>query len=288
MLAASATGIFLISCAFVVYGDPSLELALAEIRWALPLGMLIQTIASVGVLWVTVVKFGKRRMIELEGRGAAGGLLYGLGAGILFIGIVVAGLIASGHATLQAGRLNYKVLYAAVFAAGSATAEEVAMRGILLRLLVGRFGVWPGLLVSSCFFGLMHATNPNATLIGIVAVASQAGLIFGIVYLTTGRLWAPIGMHAGWNFAQVGLFGLNTSGVYLGEGMFKVNLAGPDWITGGQAGVEGSVFAAALGLIAIVGMWLHHRDAILQLWRSPAARSNEAFLSTAVQQPQKM
>jgi CAAX prenyl protease-like protein len=75
-------------------------------------------------------------------------------------------------------------------------AEELAFRGFLIRRLRARdFHLlppthfsWPGLLISSSAFGLLHGSRWPA---GIVA-----GLIYGVLFVRRGRLTDPILAHS--------------------------------------------------------------------------------------------
>jgi membrane protease YdiL (CAAX protease family) len=40
----------------------------------------------------------------------------------------------------------------------------------------------------------------------------EAGILLGLAYTVTGRLWLPIGIHTGWNFAEGTIFGTGVSG----------------------------------------------------------------------------
>lgn len=68
--------------------------------------------------------------------------------------------------------------------------EEIICRGLILRVLF-RNHLFLGLIVSSIFFALIHASD---TLIGYLPYF-YSGLIFGYTYLKTKRLEVPILIH---------------------------------------------------------------------------------------------
>lgn len=125
--------------------------------------------------------------------------------------------------------------------------EEVAFRGFLYRGLARHVGPTAALGVSSLLFAALHANNPNLTPLGALNIG-LAGLLLGGVARASAHLAAPIGLHAGWNFALAALVGLPVSGVST-AGLIRIPLSTPAWWTGGAFGPEGSV-AATLVLTA--------------------------------------
>jgi hypothetical protein len=72
-----------------------------------------------------------------------------------------------------------------------------------------------------------------------------AGALMGLIFLQTKKIWAPIGLHAGWNFLQGSFFGFEVSGfdVY---SLIDSQETGMDLFTGGPFGFEGSILASLL------------------------------------------
>ena len=88
-------------------------------------------------------------------------------------------------------------------------------------------------------------------------------------FVLTRRLWLAIGINFAWNFTQSGIFGSNVSGISVG-GLIESRLSGPELISGGAMGMEGSVFAIALCLAAgVVFLVQAHRagNFIRPFWR---------------------
>lgn len=133
--------------------------------------------------------------------------------------------------------------------------EELLFRGILFRWIEEFGGSWLALLVTSALFGLAHILNPNATWFSSFAIAVEAGILLGAAYMLTRNLWLVMGLHAGWNFTQGEIFDVPVSGVDE-HGLVQAKLSGPEILSGGQFGLEGSIIAitiaTALGICMIV------------------------------------
>jgi uncharacterized protein len=93
------------------------------------------------------------------------------------------------------------------------------------------------------FFGARHLGNPDATLIGAVFIAIEAGILLAAAFMLTRRLWLSIGLHMAWNFAQAAIFSGTVSGVEMPQGLLQAVIEGPELMTGGRFGVEASVIA---------------------------------------------
>lgn len=126
--------------------------------------------------------------------------------------------------------------------------EEIVFRGILFRVLHESLGTWIAIVVSATLFGFAHAINPNATILSSSMLALEAGLLFSAFYLLTNRLWMVIGVHAGFNFLQGTVFGINVSG-NTAKGLLISKLEGPDILTGGAFGAEGSIITILICLV---------------------------------------
>ncbi|HMK30987.1 MAG TPA: CPBP family intramembrane glutamic endopeptidase [Terriglobales bacterium] len=128
--------------------------------------------------------------------------------------------------------------------------EEILFRGLLFRLSSKILGTWGALLLTAALFGAAHAANRGATISSSLAIALEAGILLGASYAATQRLWVPIGLHVGWNFAEGSLFGMTLSGNVEKAGLIAGSLAGPRILTGGEFGPEASIVAVLVCLVA--------------------------------------
>jgi hypothetical protein len=124
---------------------------------------------------------------------------------------------------------------------------------VIFRISEESLGTPLALALSAAIFGLIHLFNPHSTLWGAIAIILEAGIMLGAAYILTRRLWFPIGIHFAWNFTQGGIFGVAVSGSR-STGLLRGTLSGPDWLSGGEFGAEGS--APAIVLCATAGIVL--------------------------------
>lgn len=68
---------------------------------------------------------------------------------------------------------------------------EFLFRGFLLVPLVEAWGVWPALAASTGFYALAHLHKDPAEALGAIPM----GLVFGLMALYTGGIWAPWLLH---------------------------------------------------------------------------------------------
>lgn len=138
----------------------------------------------------------------------------------------------------------------------AALAEEALFRGYPLQTFSRARLAWVGILVTLLFFGYVHLSNPNATLGMTFLNTSIAGLWLGIGYLRTRSLWFPLGLHWAWNWALGAFFGLPVSGMNLvSNPLFRGHDTGPEWLTGGNYGVEGGIAGTIALILVTIFTW---------------------------------
>lgn len=155
---------------------------------------------------------------------------------------------------------------------GAGVAEEIIARGVIFRIVEEGLGTWIALLLSALLFGAAHLGNPHATLWSALAIAIEAGLMFGLLYRLTGSLWPCMGLHAAWNFAQGAVYGVPVSGTHA-DGFLVSARGGPDWLSGGAFGAEASVIALLLCCLVsalLLAAVLKRRGIVPPAWRRRA------------------
>ena len=134
----------------------------------------------------------------------------------------------------------------------SALAQELVFRAVIYRITEEWLGTWWAVSISAILFGLIHLSSAGATIFSTLAVALQAGVILAAVYTLTHRIWMALGLHMAWDFANDGVFGVGIAG-QSGEslkGLFQASLQGPELLNGGKFGIEGSLIALVIVLLA--------------------------------------
>ncbi|MDR2379787.1 MAG: CPBP family intramembrane metalloprotease [Bifidobacteriaceae bacterium] len=132
-------------------------------------------------------------------------------------------------------------------------AEELMFRGAMFRLLEDTFGSWVAIIGSCLVFGLIHVANPDGTLVGGMGIAIES-LVFPALYMATRSLWWVIGLHFAWNMTQGPIWGSVVSGMGEPSSMLVTSWSGPEWLTGGLFGIEGSV--VTMVVLGAFGVWL--------------------------------
>jgi len=136
--------------------------------------------------------------------------------------------------------------------------EEFSFRGYFFYTLADGIGFWPAAIIQAILFARVHMGNGGETRIGIIA-AGVFALFAAATLWRTGNLWLAVGAHAGWDWGQSFFFGVNDSGLKVtGHLLNPVMAQGPDWLTGGTVGPEGSVLTLILwSLMTVLFVWLY-------------------------------
>ncbi|PTR28576.1 hypothetical protein C8J98_108158 [Luteibacter sp. OK325] len=196
--------------------------------------------------WLLARLVERRRLDELAPARALPHLLIGLVGGALCFSLIVAALWALGAFVVDGVNRDVDWLGPIlVMGVGAGVGEEIISRGVIFRIVEEGLGTWAALLISAAVFGGLHLWNPNATPWSALAIALEAGLLFGLIYHLTRSLWVCMGAHAAWNIAQGPFYGIPVSG-FEQRGVLASHMQGPAWLTGGAFGAEASVVALCI------------------------------------------
>jgi len=180
------------------------------------------------------------------------GTLWGITSlSILMLALRVTGAVEFGSLSLHGARIFKFAVYYAVLFLLTGFFEEFLVRGYSQWALTRVMNFWPAAAFLSVAFGYIHGANPGESKTGLVA----AGLIGFFLCLTlrrTGDLWWAVGFHAAWDWGETYLYSVPDSGALLPGHLINSSFHGPDWLTGGSVGPEGSYFV----FVVIGALWV--------------------------------
>ena len=185
-----------------------------------------------------------------------------IGCVIGFVSLALAvGIAAAGNglqfsindASLPA--LGRSLLVSVIWLFVAALAEEAIFRGYALQTFTRAQLIGFGVVSTSVAFGFVHLSNPNV--VGLAFINTVlAGVWFAIGYLRTRSLWLPLGLHWAWNWALGWFFGVPVSGATLvSNTLLRATDVGPEWLTGGNYGIEGGIAGTVAIIASTVFLW---------------------------------
>jgi len=260
--------------AFVAFGDvvPASLLARAHLLDAHDnpvnllgfAGLLFVCFGTIGLVILTWLRVVERRPWETIGltrplalRTFMGGHLIGIAMMALIVaGMWLAGAVVAGEAA-PAFRSPAALAGIGVLLLGFAvqsSVEEIAFRGWMLSAIAAKFNVTTAVILSLAVFTLLHY-EPHQAPVDTLNIVLFA--LFACSWaLRTGNIWGVMGWHAGWNwFTGVGfrlpITGLDT---HMPALVVKLTPVGPDILTGGATGPEGSIVCT---LVLSAGIAFH-------------------------------
>lgn len=174
-------------------------------------------------------------------------------------------MLHGGQILIWAGLWAFTFLMVGLF-------EEFLFRGYALHTLAEGIGFWPAAIILAVVFARAHMGNSGETHVGIIATGFFA-LFAAATLWRTGDLWLAVGAHAGWDWSQSFFYGVNDSGLHAPGHLLNPHQTGPDWLSGGSVGPEGSVLTLILWGLMMITFLLFYR------------KKHEAAQSVAVEQP---
>ena len=235
--------------------------------------LLITTLIASLAITISVIiarRFLDRRTftsLGLQGnRQAIYDLLFGVALTGLMIGLIFLLLWAVGWLQVESlawqveswGNLSASILIMVALFALVSWQEELLSRGYWLQNLSEGLNQSLGVLLSSAFFALAHAFNPNRSWLAFLGLF-LSGLFLAYGYLRTKQLWLPIGLHIGWNLFEGTVFGFPVSGQYFYQ-LVRQTVSGPDIITGGAFGPEAGLILLPALLLGAAGVFWYTRS----------------------------
>lgn len=130
--------------------------------------------------------------------------------------------------------------------------EEVATRGWLLTRIAARTNLPLAIAISSSLFGILHLGNSGVTFTSLLNIVLD-GVLAALLFIYTDSIWLVVAQHGTWNYVQGNLLGFQVSGTGADASIFSFTMgSGPDWLTGGAFGAEGSIITTLVLLVSLV------------------------------------
>lgn len=232
--------------------------------------------------WVRLVERRTSATLGLVGERPWRTFLAGLGVGLATSTLVVAAIgLAGGYvvrelfpAWASASALGRMAILLAGFALQSSV-EEVLFRGWLMSAIARKVNVVLAVVLTSIVFMLLHYSPHQAwhLMLGTFLFS-----LFTCAWaLHSGHIWGVMGWHTGWNWLIAVGFELPITGLdaHLPAMLVQLTPSGPDLLTGGAQGPEGSYLCTFFFAAASAGLfWIRARAARrVAMSDSPAAET---------------
>jgi hypothetical protein len=246
--------LYLLLHTLIPYGEAHIESTI-RLRLIVELGLF--GVAWLPALVMTRIEASPIGVYGLPRRGAFGklfwtGVLWGIAAiTTMLVGMRAAGLFDFGSPVLHGFRILRLAAFWAAFFVVVGLYEEFLARGYTQFTLAKGVGFWPAAVVLSIGFAALHADNPGESAVGMVA-AGCIGLFLCLTLRRTGNLWFGVGFHAAWDWGESYLYSVPDSGGMVSGHLMNSRFHGPNWLTGGSVGPEGS----ALVFVVVALFWV--------------------------------
>ena len=218
------------------------------------IGSLIMLAAVITLIWLYWIVIQKFTIAEfgLRLKNGISESLTGLLTGLFLITSIFLILLISEQIEIKAIQFDALSFFSYLFIfLLVGFYEESLLRGYFLGTMLKLTNKYLALGITSVLFSLMHILNANFSLVPFINIV-LAGILLGIVYIHTLRLWFSITLHFIWNFLQGPVFGSMVSGNSSGESVISITTNDNDLLTGGEFGFEGSLIMTGLLMILIL------------------------------------
>lgn len=211
----------------------------------------------VGILFCRLIQKRGLDSMGFVRRHAVREYLLGAAVGIVMISAAALLAMAFGAYRYTAAKPDWGVII--LFMLGyffQGMSEEVLCRSCFMVSLARRNNVWLAILISSVMFALLHIFNPGFGVISFVNIL-LCGAFFAVYFLKRGSIWGACAIHSFWNFFQGNFFGISVSGTGGSDAVSVLNceaISSSKILTGGDFGVEGSVFCTVVMAAALLIM----------------------------------
>lgn len=197
--------------------------------------------------------YDKRKITELSIRHLPkemfGGFIFGFVTISLSIFIIY---LLGYYQAISITTAHYSAMFFTVLII-AALVEDLFHRGLIVREIENWLGTHIAIVIAM-LVELQHIFNPNSDLFSFFYYLIW-GFTMAMMFIYTKRIWLPFFFHLGWNFAQP-FYGSNLTGTNDMGSIIQSKFTGPELLTGGAFGIEGSIFTASF--LLIIGIVLYY------------------------------
>ncbi|MPR37252.1 CPBP family intramembrane glutamic endopeptidase [Salmonirosea aquatica] len=198
--------------------------------------------------------YDKRKITELSIKYLLKEMFGGFFFGFFTISLSIFILYLLGHyRAISISTVHYSIKFF-TFLMFAAIVEDLFHRGLIVRVCENWLGTNLTLVIAM-LVELQHIYNPNSNLFSLFYYLIW-GFTMGMMFIYTKRIWLPFFFHLGWNFAQP-FYGSNLTGIDDMGNIIQSKFNGPELLTGGAVGIEGSIFTASF--LLLIGIILYYR-----------------------------
>lgn len=208
------------------------------------------------IVWVKVIEKNSLSSLGFVKRNWLKYLGWGILLSLLQMGMIALVYQVGGIGTFELNELSLEpilfILGLFPFWLLQGGTEEVATRGWLLTRIAARTNLPLAIAISSSLFGILHMGNAGVTFLSVLNIILD-GVLAGLLFIYTDSIWLVVAQHGTWNYVQGNLLGFQVSGTGADASIFSFTMgSGPDWLTGGAFGAEGSIITTLVLLVSLV------------------------------------
>ncbi|WP_462128442.1 CPBP family intramembrane glutamic endopeptidase [Streptococcus parasanguinis] len=208
------------------------------------------------IFWVKVIEKNSLSSLGFVKRNWLKYLAWGILLSLLQMGVIALVYQVCGIGTFELNELSLEpilfILGLFPFWLLQGGTEEVATRGWLLTRIAARTNLPLAIVISSSLFGILHMGNAGVTFLSVLNIILD-GVLAGLLFIYTDSIWLVVAQHGTWNYVQGNLLGFQVSGTGADASIFSFTMgSGPDWLTGGEFGAEGSIITTLVLLLSVV------------------------------------
>ena len=208
------------------------------------------------IFWVKVIEKNSLSTLGFVKKNWLKYLGWGILISLLQMGVIALVYQVSGIGSFELNELSLEpilfILGLLPFWLLQGGTEEVATRGWLLTRIAARTNLPLAIGISSSLFGILHLGNAGVTFLSVLNIILD-GVLAGLLFIYTDSIWLVVAQHGTWNYVQGNLLGFQVSGTGADASIFSFTMgSGPDWLTGGAFGAEGSIITTLVLLVSVV------------------------------------